>query len=75
MKNREDFSCKYCIRSRLNLVYLEALGLIGRLSNPEVLNSIDTLLKNKPELQEEWEAMELSDILRRNLVVDGSLFQ
>lgn len=54
-----------------NVVYLEGKVLIERLSNPEVLNSINTLLKNKPELLEEWEAMALSDILSRNLVVDG----
>lgn len=45
--------------------------LIERLSNPEVLNSINNLLKNKPELLEKWEAMALSDILGRSLVMDG----
>jgi hypothetical protein len=54
-----------------NGVYLEGKVLIERLSNPEVLNSINTLLKNKPELLEEWEAMALSDILSRSLIVDG----
>jgi len=54
-----------------NGVHLEGKVLIERLSNPEVLNSINTLLKNKPELLEEWESIALSDILSRDLVVEG----
>lgn len=45
--------------------------LIERLSNPEVLGSIDALLESKPELLEEWETMALSDILGRSLFMDG----
>lgn len=51
--------------------YLEGRVLIERLSNPEVLNSINILLENKPELLEEWETVVLTDILSRSLIVDG----
>jgi len=54
-----------------NGVYLEGKVLIERLSNPEVLSSINALLKSKPELLEEWETIMLSDILGRSLVKDG----
>lgn len=45
--------------------------MIERLSNPEVLGSINGLLESKPELMEEWETIALSDILGRSLVMDG----
>lgn len=51
--------------------YLEGKLLIERLSNPEVLSSINALLESKPELLEEWERMALSDILSRSLIMDG----
>lgn len=51
--------------------YLEGKVLIEKLSSPEVLSSINALLKSKPELLEEWETMALSDILGRSLVKDG----
>lgn len=51
--------------------YLEGKLLIERLSNPEVLSSINALLESKPELLEEWETMVLSDILGRSLIMDG----
>lgn len=54
-----------------NGVYLEGKVLIEKLSSPEVLSSINALLKSKPELLEEWETMALSDILGRSLVKDG----
>lgn len=54
-----------------NGAYLEGKVLIERLSNPEILSSINSLLERKPELLEEWETMVLSDILGRNLVKDG----
>ena len=54
-----------------NSAYLEGEVLIEKLSSPEVLSSINTLLKSKPELLEEWEAIALSDILGRSLVKDG----
>lgn len=54
-----------------NGAYLEGKVLIERLSNPEVLRNINTLLESKPELLEEWETIALSDILGRGLVNDG----
>ena len=54
-----------------NCAYLEGKVLIEKLSSPEVLSSINALLKSKPELLEEWEAIALSDILGRSLVKDG----
>lgn len=54
-----------------NSAYLEGKVLIEKLSSPEVLSSINALLKSKPELLEEWEAIALSDILGRILVKDG----
>ncbi|MCT8977882.1 hypothetical protein N4T77_14880 [Clostridium sp. CX1] len=54
-----------------NGAYLEGKVLIERLSNPEVLSNINTLLESKSELLEEWETIALSDILGRSLVKDG----
>jgi len=54
-----------------NGAYLEGKVLIERLSNPEVLSSINSLLESKPGMLEEWETIALSNILGRSLVVDG----
>lgn len=54
-----------------NGAYLEGKVLLEKISSPEVLSSINALLESKPKLLEEWEAIALSDILGRSLVMDG----
>lgn len=54
-----------------NSEYLEGKVLIERLSNPEVLSCINTILESKPELLEEWEKIALSDIIGRSLDMNG----
>lgn len=47
---------------------VDGADVVGKLSNPEVLRSINRMLSQSPSLLEEWQAKALSEALGRKLV-------
>lgn len=50
--------------------YVEGMAIVERLSDTEIVESINGILESNPALLEEWESIALSDILGREIILN-----
>ncbi len=69
MKNLNELAHARIVDTAGNVI--EGRTVVAKLSNPDVVRSINSLLASNPALLNEWQAKALSDALGRELVQDA----